>query len=67
MRGLGIECVGAALLAAAKYAIVYVWRGERGRGSVGMDVCVCGCGCDCVEVWRCDCMGEEESVWVGQP
>ena len=74
-RGRGSVCVdiwvrkavwgGAALIAAVKYMYVCV-GGKRGRGKC---VWICGCGCDCVCVCVCGCVcvGEERSVWVGQP
>ena len=37
-------------------------EGGEGRGSVGMDVCTCVCVG--VNVFGCDCAGEEGSVWV---
>ena len=32
-----------------------------------MCVCVCVGVCNCVCMCGCDCVGEEGSVWVGQP
>ena len=42
---------------------------EGGGGSVGMHVCVCVCvcGCDWGCVGGCECLGEEGTVWAGQP
>ena len=45
---------GAALIAATKYDIVCVWRGDEGEGGVLVWMCVCVCGCDFVGGCRCD-------------
>ena len=38
-----------------------------GKGIVGRGVCVWMClyECDCVWVCGCNCVGEDEYVWVG--
>ena len=59
-------CVGDSLDFCRKVCVC-VWKGgERGRGECACE-CDCGYGCNCVSGCECDCVGEEGSVWVGQP
>ena len=70
--GCGCDCMGEGVCGCdgldccCKVHVCVSWGGERERGRESV-VCVCVCVCVCVGGCGCDCMGEEGSVWVGQP